>query len=130
MIPRILVTLTLLAPTLAAAQDDPAPTFDLSLAKQGVAFLKTYCQRCHGDDFRYPALDVSNRATLLAPTDKKALDPAWTVCDLGCENISIGDITVTAVVALALKYLFVSVGTNVTFKDWRPMPGTEPIAGE
>ena len=71
MIPRILVILTLLAPTLAAAQDDPAPTFDLSLAKQGVAFLKTYCQRCHGDDFRYPALDVSNRATLIAPTHNK-----------------------------------------------------------
>jgi len=71
MIPRILVILTLLAPTLAAAQDDPAPNFDLSLAKQGVAFLKTYCQRCHGDDFRYPALDVSNRATLIAPTHNK-----------------------------------------------------------
>jgi hypothetical protein len=71
MISRTLAILTLLVPTLATAQDAASATFDPALAKQGVAFLKTYCQRCHGDDFRYPALDVSNRATLLAPTDKK-----------------------------------------------------------
>lgn len=48
---------------------EAAANLDETLAKQGVAFLKTYCQKCHGDDFRYPALDVTNRATLLAPND-------------------------------------------------------------
>jgi serine/threonine-protein kinase len=48
---------------------EPNSNADEALAKQGVAFLKTYCQKCHGDDFRYPALDVTNRATLLSPKD-------------------------------------------------------------
>lgn len=48
---------------------EPTTGIDKTLAKQGVAFLKTYCQKCHGDDFRYPALDVTNRETLLAPKD-------------------------------------------------------------
>ena len=40
------------------------------LAQQGAAFLKKYCQRCHGTDYSYPGLDVTNRATLLHPTDE------------------------------------------------------------
>lgn len=46
------------------------PEVDTELAKQGVALLKTYCQKCHGNDQRYPGLDVLNRTTLLSPVDK------------------------------------------------------------
>lgn len=42
-------------------------SFDVDLAKQGVAFMKSYCKRCHGDSQKHPGLDVSNRATLLKP---------------------------------------------------------------
>lgn len=53
------------------AQEPAQPTIDTDLAKQGVAFLKTYCQRCHGDDLRYPGLDTTDLATLLRPKDEK-----------------------------------------------------------
>jgi hypothetical protein len=49
--------------------EDSAPKVDEVLASQGAAFLKSYCQKCHGDDFRYPGMDVTNRATLLKPLD-------------------------------------------------------------
>ena len=60
--------LFLVCTTICVAQE-PSASVDEPLAKQGAAFLKTYCQKCHGDDFRYPALDVTNRATLLTPKD-------------------------------------------------------------
>ncbi len=66
---RILPLLIALLSVSIGTCQEPAPDTDQALAKQGVAFLKTYCQKCHGDDFRYPALDVTNRATLLSPTD-------------------------------------------------------------
>lgn len=43
---------------------------DVELAKQGQLFLKKYCKKCHGDDQRYPGLDVMNLATLLKPMDE------------------------------------------------------------
>ncbi len=46
------------------------PDFDVELAKKGVGFLKTYCQKCHGDDQRYPGLDVLIRTTLVRPADE------------------------------------------------------------
>ena len=58
---------TLLWPIAAYAQ---SPDFDVELASQGVNFLKTYCKRCHGDDAKYPGLDMMNRATLLKPLDE------------------------------------------------------------
>lgn len=54
----------------AVFAQEPAPSkFDPELAKRGVIFLKTYCQKCHGDDLRYPGLDVADLATLLDPKD-------------------------------------------------------------
>ena len=50
------------------AQGDESE-FDVDLAREGLAVLKNYCKSCHGDDQRYPGLDVLNRATLLQPND-------------------------------------------------------------
>jgi mono/diheme cytochrome c family protein len=48
----------------------PAETdIDINLARQGQGLLKTYCQKCHGDDLKYPGLDVTDRSTLLRPKD-------------------------------------------------------------
>lgn len=66
--PVFLPAFFLVCTAICVAQQ-PSESIDEPLAKQGVAFLKTYCQKCHGDDFRYPALDVTNRQTLLRPKD-------------------------------------------------------------
>jgi len=58
------------------------PDFDTDLAKQGVAFLKTYCHSCHGADQRYPGLDVLNRTTLLRPADESE-DPFIVAGNIG-----------------------------------------------
>lgn len=39
------------------------------LAAAGTQFLATYCKACHGDDYSYPGLDVTDRLTLLHPAD-------------------------------------------------------------
>lgn len=63
----IAVCFSLLASTCLLAQE---PDFDVELAKQGVGFMKVYCKKCHGDDLKYPALDILVRKTLLNPTDE------------------------------------------------------------
>lgn len=45
-------------------------TIDPVLAKQGYEFLKTYCYRCHGIDFKAPRLNVLDRDILTSkPSD-------------------------------------------------------------
>ena len=62
----ISVTSCLLTRTMA---QDGETGFDPEVARQGVAFLETYCVRCHGVDQKYPGLDLKDRATLLRPKD-------------------------------------------------------------
>lgn len=64
--PRNTLFLCLISTVSCLAQE---PSVNVELAKQGVSFLTTYCKRCHGDDQRYPGLDMTNRATLLSPAD-------------------------------------------------------------
>lgn len=49
------------------AKTPPAPKLPADqLAQKGVDFLKTYCYRCHGVDFKVPGLNVMDRAVLIA----------------------------------------------------------------
>ena len=59
-----ILLLAVLLPSAARAADDNA-----ELADKAVTLLKSYCHRCHGTEFKYPGLDVSDRATLLEPKD-------------------------------------------------------------
>jgi Planctomycete cytochrome C len=49
----------------------PAKIPEAQLAAQGVQFLKTYCYRCHGIDFKVPRFNVLDRAGLVAKRDKE-----------------------------------------------------------
>jgi len=53
--------LIILLKTFASADD---------VADKGMAFLENHCAACHGDDNAYPGLDMRDRTTLLAPTEK------------------------------------------------------------
>jgi mono/diheme cytochrome c family protein len=50
---------------------EPDAPVDPALAAAGQAVLDKYCYRCHGVDFKYPGLDVLDRATLLRPKDEQ-----------------------------------------------------------
>lgn len=55
-------------------KQEPATKIDdTALAEKGVAFLKHYCYRCHGVDYKVPRLNVLDRAGLTAPRAKDAL---------------------------------------------------------
>ena len=75
----LLLTASLLvsAPMAGLAQESNSP--DAALAKQGYDFLKTYCYRCHGIDFKAPGLNVLDRDILTAkpndPDKKPYLSP-------------------------------------------------------
>jgi serine/threonine-protein kinase len=51
-------------PALGISQDSP------ELRQRAFGVLQTYCMQCHGDDFKYPALDLRDRSTLLRPKDE------------------------------------------------------------
>jgi serine/threonine-protein kinase len=50
---------------------------DRVLAEQGTAFLKKYCHRCHGIDFKVPHFNVLDRAGLVASRGKD--EPSYVV---------------------------------------------------
>jgi serine/threonine-protein kinase len=35
----------------------------------GIRFMRKYCIRCHGEDYKYPGLDLADRVTLVTPAD-------------------------------------------------------------
>jgi serine/threonine-protein kinase len=49
---------------------NPSAGQDEDLPSQAVQILGKYCYQCHGVDFKYPGLDMLDRATLLEPKDK------------------------------------------------------------
>jgi hypothetical protein len=59
---KLFLTGTLIALCGTANAADKAPA-------SGAGFLTKYCIRCHGEDYKYPGLDVADRVTLLKPAD-------------------------------------------------------------
>ena len=47
----------------------PVAAADDVLNAKGEQFLQKHWFQCHGEDFKYPGLDVSDRVTLLTPAD-------------------------------------------------------------
>lgn len=60
------ISLLILLVSRIVAQD--SVEHDPAIAKQGYDFLKTYCYRCHGIDFKAPRLNVLDRDVLTAPS--------------------------------------------------------------
>ncbi len=60
----VLPFLTLVVCPVAGYADEAA-----ELNSAAVGLLTKYCHQCHGTDFKYPGLDILDRATLVSPRD-------------------------------------------------------------
>lgn len=63
---NLVLFLLAFVPSIAQAADET-----LGTAEKAVAVLNNYCYRCHGAEFKYPGLDILDRATLIDPKDEQ-----------------------------------------------------------